>query len=1195
MFGLQGDPIANRKVKLDGTLICSLLGAFLRADPENSAYIMPCFRVKQLVDRVGCCHGDDGMFHGPINPNVMEVTGCLFILCFHLASNPNLDGETVFLAARCIHMALGESLQVMHEDPKQRLDIVHPYTLFNKDNAFGVRETFKSALHSAKDITRDTIKQIRQCRETKTTEGTKFDKLDCWQAHSIYFMCSFGLCHVSGVLKSTNNLNIIPGQMEALVLIASLVPKPHKSSSDVVKLFKEESTRFYVLFEWTVAMARAMVHYCYDSRTLQEIKVHKQHFTNVVTDAGCDYSRIKGLAIKATLLGKPNPNLVEDEADLLSRKADAYEYIIAGSETDIPKWYHHRPEKNEEEVGDVPTEFPSSTSNRSRSHSPLPDGSSKPDPQDHLTTTTLSHSRRRGEGESASVSVSGKPGTRGGLTTAGGSRRDETSTRGSVRRLDSAASNKKDGAIMRPSPSTKGGGAAQSEGSTDDVKESQGCWRLRKVYRPAFMCTRYFRKKVTINEYLNENYKPKKLFVKKPYDFYVAHGLSQISLTRAMKRIDSMAFYSDALGICPRYLNPSKGLFWVVVYMLDYIYQATFYGGGFSTDKKSQDRKLRTEMRMARTERAKAIPLSPVRAPGRPLESQTKTKNTLNLQERLNLVAREANAAAQLDTNAKVSREKKRLASLKGQERMQKVDRVLQVGTKTMRQVATEQQSLFEDLYGGDNIYSDTDDDDDYTETESEEEDYDEEGSDEGGATMSSSSKASIKSDGDRSFDENDPTDPFNQLELMQRHRTNELGQAIGETHNGDPLQAYLSEPALHAVTKFRKKLKMSGLVKAGLKNLIETGNRLSSVVWTMKQEKQSDSTRRRLNQGKLSNTEQALLYIEQIRKYQRERNEELVAAQQELEDTQEMEVSKTRAHKLGMVHEARETRRVNQLESAAILAQKAEDKKRSEKLERQAQRLEEKLIGDRERRELSRISDIASHKQEKVREKEQAQAGRHAIESIRIREMHEAKEYQEILRRIREESRMRELEERRRYLDNKDQIDAEAARQKLKERRKKWKEEKEAVMRRIRVGSFMNLGGAGKKGFYDGVRERAPDWVQYQDENGYSYYYDPITKTQTYDVPKDADYHHHSVDDRIAYDAIHGAGSYDEEFWKAQMQASVNQDGGYYDQEGHWQDVNGVFDEDGTFYNYDEGYFDEQNNWILYPQNITDTLDFMV
>ena len=251
--------------------------------------------------------------------------------------------------------------------------------------------------------------------------------------------------------------------------------------------------------------------------------------------------------------------------------------------------------------------------------------------------------------------------------------------------------------------------------------------------------------------------------------------------------------------------------------------------------------------------------------------------------------------------------------------------------------------------------------------------------------------------------------------------------------------------------------------------------------------------------------------------------------------------------------------------------------------------------MADRERKEMARLEDIALHKQEKLQAKEQAEAGRHAVEAIRIREMQDAKEFQEICRRVREESRMRELEERRRYLDNKDQIDAEIAQKELEERRKKWKEEKEVVMRRIRHGNFMNLGKSGKKAFYDDVREKTPDWVQYQDENGYSYYYDPITKIQTYEVPKDADFHHHSVDDRIAYDAIHGAGSYDEVYWKAQMQASVNQDGGYYDQEGQWQEVNGIFDEEGTFYNFDEGYFDEQNNWILYPQSITGTLDFMV
>ena len=59
----------------------------------------------------------------------------------------------------------------------------------------------------------------------------------------------------------------------------------------------------------------------------------------------------------------------------------------------------------------------------------------------------------------------------------------------------------------------------------------------------------------------------------------------------------------------------------------------------------------------------------------------------------------------------------------------------------------------------------------------------------------------------------------------------------------------------------------------------------------------------------------------------------------------------------------------------------------------------------------------------------------------------------------------------RRRYLDNKDQFDAVRGPE-LDEKRKEWKAEKEAMMRRIRGGSFMNLGETGKKGFYDNARQ---------------------------------------------------------------------------------------------------------------------------
>ena len=149
--------------------------------------------------------------------------------------------------------------------------------------------------------------------------------------------------------------------------------------------------------------------------------------------------------------------------------------------------------------------------------------------------------------------------------------------------------------------------------------------------------------------------------------------------------------------------------------------------------------------------------------------------------------------------------------------------------------------------------------------------------------------------------------------------------------------------------------------------------------------------------------------------------------------------------------------------------------------------------------------------------------------------------------------------------------------------------------MRRIRHGNFMNLVSPERRASTTTCARRPPTGCSTTTIMVIRTIKIQSLRFRLTRCPRTQTSHHHSVDDRIAYDAIHGAGSYDEVYWKAQMQASVNQDGGYYDQEGQWQDVNGIFDEEGTFYNFDEGYFDEQGNWILYPQSITGTLDFMV
>lgn len=186
----------------------------------------------------------------------------------------------------------------------------------------------------------------------------------------------------------------------------------------------------------------------------------------------------------------------------------------------------------------------------------------------------------------------------------------------------------------------------------------------------------------------------------------------------------------------------------------------------------------------------------------------------------------------------------------------------------------------------------------------------------------------------------------------------------------------------------------------------------------------------------------------------------------------------------------------------------------------------------------------------------------------------------------------MKYLEELRRRIENKDAIEAARSANDLAERRKAFRMARQGATARIRAGNFVYH--RGKLGFYDDVRAVPVDWVQFEDSDGVPYYYDPLTKKTTYELPTDSDYHHHSVDDRIAYDAEHGEGAYDRMMLDRAMVESVNAYGGYYDAEENWIPVNGFYDENDYFWDLDKGWFNELGEYILYPV-ITGTLDFMV
>ena len=115
----------------------------------------------------------------------------------------------------------------------------------------------------------------------------------------------------------------------------------------------------------------------------------------------------------------------------------------------------------------------------------------------------------------------------------------------------------------------------------------------------------------------------------------------------------------------------------------------------------------------------------------------------------------------------------------------------------------------------------------------------------------------------------------------------------------------------------------------------------------------------------------------------------------------------------------------------------------------------------------------------------------------------------------------------------------------------------------------------------------------QYEDASGTPYYFDRLTNKTQYHIPTDAPIRHWTEDLRDAYDAEHGPGAYDAMMAEREFMRSVNEDGGWFDENGEWVAATGYYADDGTWIAY-EGYYDENGKYRKYAK-VQGDLSFMV
>ena len=213
-------PVYDETVRFNCTIVAEILGMFLKCNPQVSVVNIPEFRIKQLTKCTRTLSSKTGIIDG----DVFEAVGSFYSICLYYGGTTNFGSKDVLLKSlSVIQTILGECIMafelvgevlLMHPDDKVRNFI----KTVEKLKQFQLA-TFTNCNELLKDILRDTVRQIRICREKGNSRSKAKQPVDCLQTHSIFVMSAYSLAHVAAVLHAEGRLVEVPGLYESLLCV----------------------------------------------------------------------------------------------------------------------------------------------------------------------------------------------------------------------------------------------------------------------------------------------------------------------------------------------------------------------------------------------------------------------------------------------------------------------------------------------------------------------------------------------------------------------------------------------------------------------------------------------------------------------------------------------------------------------------------------------------------------------------------------------------------------------------------------------------------------------------------------------------------------------------------------------------------------------------------------------------------------